>query len=348
MQRYSSVIICLVGCNIGPRVSDVPVDAPPLPDAPPEVSSILPPGTAVPSIVANAELINQIRINDGLNDATLTMNGGVVVRGTGKSAGATVRFWSFGAAPVEGNFAIAAPLYVFGTLDDAGVFTPLPDHPPLIDTICGDLRYSALRRVINVPVTAKYGGELITTMAALADAIELGLVGDPVADGTWVNMPVVLPGTMLEVGDPTLTPPVPTKQVYGRGYVVDVFELGTSLGRQPLRNGSIPIGQSSSLQSGVATGTPPVLSTAVDPQPVFQYAIPTAPPGMVFSYSPVTTDVVVRLATGIAPSAIVSDADLFKRSSTGSITGYYVTNVATYTVTTTVNNLQLQFAEGAP
>jgi hypothetical protein len=347
MTRYS-IIICLAACNIGPRVSDQPVDAPIAPDAPPEVSSILPPGTAVPSISANDELVSQIRINDGLNDTTLTMNGGVVVRSTGKSAGATVRYWNFGATPVEGNFAVAAPLYVFGTLDDAGVFTPLPDHPPLIDTICGDVRYSPIRRVINVPVTTKYAGELITTMAALSDAIDLGLVGEPIADGTWVNMPVVLPGTSLEVGDPSLTPPVPAKQVYGRGYLVEVFELGTSLGRQPLRNGSIPIGQSSSLQSGVATGTPPVLSTAVDPQPVFQYPIPTAPPGMTFSYSPVTTDVVVRLATDVAPTAIVADADLFRRSSSGAITGYYVTTVAMYTVTTTVNNLQLQFAEGSP
>jgi len=350
--KHLLVAMAVTGCNLGPLVSDETIDAPPMPDAPdaptPGSTNILPPGTAVPSISTNAELVNQIRINDGLNDTTLANNGGVVVRGTGKSAGAIVRYWNFGPMPTESGFAVLAPLYVFGRLDGAGAFTPLTDHPPLIDTICGDLRYSPIRRVINVPVTALYAGERITTLAALSDAIELGLVGDPVPDGTWVNLPVVMPSTQLEVGDPLVYPPQPAKQVYGRGYLVDVFELGTSLGRQPYRSGSVPIGQASGLQSGVATGTPPVLSTAIDPQLVFQYAIPTVPPAGVFSYTPVSTDVVVRLATGIAPSVIVSDADLFKRSTSGAITGYYIDKVASYTVMTTVNNLQLQFTEGSP
>ncbi len=249
---------------------------------------------------------------------------------------------------MEGTIAVLAPLYVFGTLDTSGVFTPLPTHPPLIDTICGDVRYSPIRRVTDVPVTDKYAGELITTTAALSDAIDLGLVGDPVPDGTWVNMPVVLPGTTLEVGDPAMYPALPTQQVYGLGYLVDVFELGTSLGRQPLKNGMVPVGQASGLQSGVATGSPPLLSTATDPELVFQYAIPTTPPATTPSYSPLATDVTVRLADGIAPSAITSDSDLFKRSSGGAITGYYVDNVASYTVDTTTNNLQLQFADGSP
>jgi hypothetical protein len=347
--KHLMVVIAVAGCKLGPLVSDETLDAAPAPDAAaPGSDHILPPGTAVPSISTNAELINQIRINDGLNDTTLINNGGVVVRGTGKSAGAVVRFWNFGPALIESTIAVVAPLYVFGTVDGAGVFTPLPDHPPLIDTICGDVRYSAMRRVINVPVTDHYAGERITSLAALSDAIELGLVGDPVPDGTWVNMPVVLPDTKLEVGDPLVTPPASTRQVYGRGYLVDVFELGTSLGRQPLRFGSVPVGQASGLQTGVATGTPPILSTAIDPQSVFQYAIPTAPPAGVFSYSPLSADVVVRLATGVTPSMIVSDTDLFKRSSNGAITGYNVNNVASYVIMTTVNNVQLQFAEGSP
>jgi hypothetical protein len=45
---------------------------------------------------------------------------------------------------------------------------------------------------------------------------------------------------------------------------------------------------------------------------------------------------------------IDSDADLFTRSSSGSISGIYVDRVATYLVTTTVSNRQVQFAEGEP
>jgi hypothetical protein len=341
--KHSIIILCLAGCDIGPRVSD---DLPPDVFVPPDVPSgfqyLLPAGSTVQSIGINPELINQIRINDGLVDAALTASGGVITRGTGKSAGATVRFWNFGPTAVDSGFAVVAPLYVIGRMDT--VFTPIAEHPRLIDTIPGDIRYSALRRVINVPVTDKYKGELITSVDALGEALELGLVGDPVPDGTWVNIPVVLPAITLEVG---LVAPLASQQVYGRGYLVDVFELGTSLGRQPLRFGSVPIGQSSSLQTGVATGTPPTLPTAVDAQPVFQFAIPTVTP-TAFSYSPIANDVVVRLANGIAPAAITADLDLFRRNATGAITAHVVDTVSTFTITTTVNNLQLQFVEGSP
>jgi len=348
MRSNYLFLIGLAGCSLGPQVSDLPIDAAIPPDVAPS-TTILPPGSAVPSVGTNPELANQIRLNDGLSDSALMMNNGVVTRGTGKANGETVRYWNFGPVPLDGTFAVAAPLYVLGTLDEAtNVFTPLPDHLPLIDTVCGDIRYSPIRRVINVAVTAKYAGELITSTTALGQALDLGLVADPVPDGTYVNMPVVLPGTLLEVGDPMSFPPLPAKQVYGLGYVVNVFELGTSLGRQPLRNGSALIGQASALQSGVATGAPPVLSTAVDPQPVFQYARPTVAPTTMPNYTPVTTEVTVRLANGVAPAAITSDASLFKRSASGAITGYLVDNVAGFTVNTTTNDLQLQFVEGSP
>jgi len=351
--NYSIILICLAGCNLGPRVADppdaaLPVDAPPKPDAPdggPTYVDILPPGTVVPSISTNPELLIQIRINDGLVDTALAASGGVVTRSTGKSAGATVRFWNFGVAPVESGIAVAAPVYVLGTLD-AGVFTPLPNHPQMIDTLPGDIRYSPIRRVVNVPVTPLYAGEVITSVAALGEAIELGLLADPVNEGTWMNLPVVLPGTTLEVAPAPAAPMMP-RQVYARGYLVDVFELGTSLGRQPLRTGFVPVGQASLLQTGVATGTPPTLPTATDAQPVFQYAIPTVTP-TTFSYTPLATDVTVRLATGVAPSAITSDLDLFRRNATGAMTAYVPGNVATFTVGVTTTNMQLQFTEGSP
>lgn len=357
MRTKYLITMILAGCNLKPLVSDIPPDAidappaPPPPDATADASNLLPAGTVVPSIATNAELINQIRINDGLNDATLAASGGVVTRGTGKSGGVTVRYWNFGPATIETGIAVLGPMYVFGTVDaGTGAFTPLPDHPPLIDTICGDVRYSAIRRVINVPVTSAYAGQLITTMAALNDAINLGLVSDPVSDGTWVNMPVVLPGTTLEIGDPASYSPMPAQQVFSHGYLVDVFMLGTSLGRQTFKAGQVPIGQDSQLLSGVASGTPPILTTTPDPAPVFQYTIPTTPPvAGAPNYSPLCTDVSVRLASGIAPSAITADSpDLFKRSASGAVTGYNATNVASYTVLTTTNNIQIQYAEGSP
>ena len=140
--------------------------------------------------------------------------------------------------------------------------------------------------------------------------------------------------------------PLAATEVYGRGYRVELFPLGDSA--QPLRNNPIPMGQESRLLSGVATGTPPVLPTALDAQPVFQYGIPTTPPTTTFNYTPLVTELDVRLANGVDPTTITNDTQLFKRAATGSITGYYTDTVASYVVTTTVSNKQIQFAEGAP
>ncbi|MGE5187128.1 MAG: hypothetical protein ACM31C_33995 [Acidobacteriota bacterium] len=331
--------ICVLGTAacLGPQASDTITGT--------GSKNILPAGATVPSIADNAELVSQIRLNLGISGSLLAMTGNVVPRSTGKAGGASVKYWSFGPVPIESGFAVAAPLYVLVTDNGDGTYTPIAEHPPLIDTICGDVRYSPIRRVTYVPVTDKYAGQLFPSVEALSDADAAGLIDTPVAAGTWVNMPVVLPGMQLEVATGTNAP---TTQVFGRGYKVDVFELGTLYGPQPLRNNLVPVGQASSLQSGVATGTPPVLPTAFDPQPVFQFAAPAGPPTMAPNYTPIATEVDVRLASGIAPSAITSDGDLFARSASGAITGYSATNVASFTVTTTVTDRQVQFAEGSP
>jgi hypothetical protein len=336
------VVIGLAACKINPIGSNTPPDGPPA-----DAALILPAGSTVPSISTNAELIDQLRINEGLSYSTLMSNGFLVTRSTGKAGGAVVNYWNFGPATLEtNNIAVLAIMYVFGTMDGSGAFTPLTTHPPLIDSIPGDTRYSAFRRVVDVPVTAKYAGQQFTSADALTDAINLGLVGTPVADGTWVNLPVVLPGLTLEVS--STAPALPTQQVYAEGYLVDAFELGTSLGRQPLNKSTmVPVGQASSLLTGVASGSG-VISTTPDPEPVFQFSIPTAAPTTTPNYSPVTTTVTVQLATGIAPSAITADSQLFTRSSSGAISGYFVGNVASFTVTTTTNNMQIQFTDGEP
>jgi hypothetical protein len=348
--------LALAGCDqLGPRVNDVTADAPAQPqidattdtvvDAP--ASLILPSDATVPSISTNVALATQIQINDGLSDSALVTSGGVITRSTGKAAGATVLYWNFGAQAVAGNFVVSAPVYILAQSDGGGGYTPIAAHPMLIDSIPGDGRYSALRREVYVPVTSMYAGELITSVEALTEAIERGLVLDPVPKGTWRNMPVVPVGTKLEVGNGN--PAVAATVVYGRGYSVELIPLGGTLGVQPLRNNGIPQGQESRLLSGVASaGPPPTKPTALDPQPVFQYGIPAVPPTSTFNYTPVVVEVDVRLADTIAPSAITSDADLFVRSGTGAMTAYRVDNVETFTVTTIVSNKQIQFVDGEP
>jgi len=322
----------LVGCmKLGPQVSDDPDLG----------VNIKPDGTLIPGIADNPDLIAQIRINDGLVDAALAANGNTVIRSSGKAAGAPVFYWDFGAAQVEGAFAVVAPMFVF--VNQAG--QPLP-HPPLLDTIPGDLRYSAIRRVVNVMVTDKYNNELIPSKEALDDAIALGLVNEPVGDGTWLDAPVVLPNVKLEVATGQT---VGTHPAFARGFQVDYFELGTSLGsRQGFRGNLVPVGQGAFLLSGVPTGTPPTLPATVDPKPVFQFAIPAAAPNGMFNYTPLVTEVDVRLASGVAPTDIMADGDLFKRGVTGAISAYFSDKVLTFTVTTTVTHKTIQFKEGSP
>jgi hypothetical protein len=56
----------------------------------------------------------------------------------------------------------------------------------------------------------------------------------------------------------------------------------------------------------------------------------------------------VRLATGVDPTTVLSDAQLFRRATSGSISGYYTDTVNDMTVTTTVSNKQIQFVDGEP
>jgi hypothetical protein len=334
MMRKTSISCCLLvaACDVLKPPANVDATS----------SNILPPGSDLPSVATNPELVTQITLNQGLSAAALAASGGVVKRTPGKAAGAPVLYWNFGTTPIEAPFAVAAPLYILATQDASGNFTPVDTHPYLLDTIPGDVRYSPIRRVVYVPVTDRYHGELLPTLAALSDALALGLVGEPVPAGTWEDLPVVAPGVMLEVSAGVA---MPAMEVFAHGYRVDAFELGTSLGRFSLVRNTIPQGQASTLFSGVATGVPPTLPNTPDPQVVFQLAVPTTASS---PYSPVTTEVDVRLATGIAPSAILQDSDLFTRGPTGAISAYRTDNVASFAITLTVTNKQFQFADGAP
>src|SRR4029079_3869345 len=116
-----------------------------------------------------------------------------------------------------------APLYVFGTGDPNTTGFVQNSHLPLVDAVPGDVAYSPVHNLYRVVVTDKYHDEKITTTAALADAIELGLVQQPVAIKAFLDMPLVRPGTRLDVG--TGGPALPNA-VYGHGFIVDAYRLG--------------------------------------------------------------------------------------------------------------------------
>lgn len=327
MRRFFVPTVALAsltaaGC-LGPLVEDEPGAS----------VHVLPPGAAVPGVDEDPELLRQITVHDGLDDEDLEENGGVVLRIEGFAGGDAIAYWSFGEASRNG-----APLYVI-VEETSGGPVRLVEHPYLLDTIPGDPTYGPIRRIQHVRVTARYRGELITSVEALADAIDLGLVEEPEPTGTWVNLPVVPPGTLLEVGGAAGTAePV---AVFAHGHRVDAFELGGARGVQPMsRSGFVPVGQAAQLAEAG--------SLRFDKGPVFQYVAPAQLPGEAPNYAALVTLVEVRLADGVvADESIRSDADLFRRSMTGSITG--VTEVVDeFVVTERIVNWPLQFEEGSP
>ena len=309
---------------LGPRVSDMPGAS----------ANILPSDATIQPVAQNADLLNQITLNDSLDDKAL-MPGGVIQRGTGASNGASVMYWAFGDADRA-----PAPIYLFGTGDPTKPsFQPFPPdgHLPLVEAVPGDAEYEPIHTIYNVAVTERYHGEKITTMGALADAIEIGLVQEPVATKIFVNWPIVRPGLRLEVGGTAGTkPPTP---LYSHGYIVDSFPLGGMYSMQPDPFGLLPTSQVSFLRE-------PQQPAYDSTRPIFQATIPTSQPQMSANYTPVSIVVNVDLTTTGAASGIHGDGDLFTRSSTtGAITGTKPI-VRQFTVTTTTLDLQLQYGDG--
>jgi hypothetical protein len=328
VQRLAVATIAVTAACLGSRV----------PDQPGASANLLPANANVLELIANPDLTNQVTLNDGLDTDSLTdpAHPNVIVRGTGKSAGSDVRFWAFGKATRA-----PAPIYLFGKLVD-GQLKPLdPAHLPLVEAIPGDYQYNPIHSIYHVVPTAKYRGELITTTAALADAIELGLVEAPIATGTVMCRPIVRPGLALEVdtaaGSTSVTV-APTK-LYGRGYLVDSFELGQAFSPQPNPKGLLLTRQVSYLRQQTQGGS------YDHTRPIFQATIPTDPPPTgpmaMANYTPLSVVVDVDLESGTTPAEITSDDQLFKRS-----TGMTQPAVAQFTVTSTSLLLQLQFTKG--
>lgn len=336
MHRLGDCFVALAilgttsGCRLGPLA----------PDEPGASENVLPRDTPIPAVTSNNALMSQIIVNDHLDTLALMTNHNVIVRGTGMMTsavgdGVTARYWAFGEADRA-----PTPIYVFGQGDPMSPsFTPLTDHPPLVEVVPGDVDYEAVHAIFNVRVTEKYDGQRITTPAALSDAIDLGLVEAPVSIKVFVNWPIVRSGLRLEVATGTSVPPTP---VYAHGYQVDSFPLGGMFGRQPNPFGLLPTAQVSFLREA---GKPSYDRT----RPIFQATVPTAAPGATSTYTPVSVVVKVDLARGVNATDIRKDGDLFTRSTTtGEIVIADVNKVAQLVVTDEIIDLQIQFTDGAP
>jgi hypothetical protein len=158
---------------------------------------VLPEGARVPKAADDEALAMRILNNAGAS-------GPLVPLRTGFASGAEVAYWDFGVSTTS-----VEPVWIL----ERGKGDRL-DHPPIVDSLPGDDAYSPFRSVFTVRVTAAYDGERISSLPALEDAIDLGLVEEPVATGTYVSWPIVPADFALErSADEPLTP----LELYGNG-----------------------------------------------------------------------------------------------------------------------------------
>ncbi len=317
-----STAFLLAGCELDPLVEDQPGAS----------VHVLPPGADVPRIETSPDRLHQLEVHDGIDDRGLEEAEGVVERVTGRADGVEVSYWKMG------EVSLAAGLVYQLVRADGDDVVPV-DHPYVLDSLPGDNGYSPVRRLQHVRVTDRYAGELLPTVRALIDAEDLGLIEPAEPAGVWLSIPVVPPDTRLDVGDGIA--PAPTVEVFAEGFRVDVFLIGGPYLEQPTTSsGSVPTGQLSFLAEAEDFDVD-------DDVPILQFGIPTEAPGDSHNYTPLATVLHVRLAPGVLASDITSDADLFTRSSRGSING--VTDlVDSFEDTGVVKYWPVQIQEGSP
>jgi len=138
--------------------------------------------------------------------------------------GQRVDWWDLGPAsptPIPGYMLVEEREDGYFPGPDGRVFAPLMEHPVVFNLIPGDLGYSPLWTIVLVPVTDRYQGELLTSVEAIDEAEQLGLVEPGVATPLVSNCPVVTADTRLRrtPGGP-LEEPYPA---YYHGQIVHLF-----------------------------------------------------------------------------------------------------------------------------
>lgn len=198
------------------------------------------PGSSVPDVTTSFDLVGRIEGADGV-----TTN--PVPRKPAYVGGAQVLHWDLGTVP---RFAITA--YELRYCDENGAPIPGPDgyvaHPRIVDAVPGDPSYSPYFRIWTACVTERYAGEVLPSLAALEDAVVLGLLLEPQPTASYLHMPILAPDVTIEVGGGT-DPVAPDDVVYYRRLAVPRFVLGADAG--PTRS---PAPRPSS-RAGACTGS---------------------------------------------------------------------------------------------
>jgi hypothetical protein len=297
-----------------------------VPDDPGASVHVLPPGTQVPHVSVDPELERQIRVNDQLSDTALEENMGVVPLVKGYAGGAEIRYWDFGEAPRFGAL-------LFQLVRREGETLVPVAHPLIADSLPGERFYSPFWLLQTVEVTDAYQGHVLPSADAIFDAVDLGLVLEPVPAMLWADGPIVPKGTTLDRGEGQ--PRGQTLEVYANGYVVDMLLIGGDNAFKVLeRAGSIPRGDVHQIWIGNAE--------SLSKEPIFQNGI-----------DPWTAAVRVIQCRVTPPdpddpsTKIDDEAEMFTRSMTGSLS-QATDRVVSWTMTTSTKNWPIQIVAASP
>lgn len=174
MKRWQGAALGVALCSgcLEPLVGDDPGYS----------QNVLPPGSVVPSGYADLQISHKIDRGDGLSVPLVPMS-------TGYADGRELKYWDFGPAGRS-----AGEAYALATCGADG--QPLPDArigqwPVIVDNIPGDGDYTPYRAISWVCLTAQWGGQIVSSVDALGDAIKLGLLAEPLPPTFWVNLPIV-------------------------------------------------------------------------------------------------------------------------------------------------------------
>lgn len=142
----------------------------------------------VPSVSGDPALARRVDMNDGISNGMAPLKKAFAV-------GREVQYWDLGTGKGTGT-----PAYRLARCDaehkplERGILS----HPLLFDAVPGDADYTQFWSIFYVCVTDTYAGQLVTSLSALSDAYELGLLIEPTEPMAWIFSPVVQDGVVLE------------------------------------------------------------------------------------------------------------------------------------------------------
>jgi hypothetical protein len=179
-------------------------------------SYVLPWDAEIPELEADEAAAKKLALNASL--------GSFIPLRTGYFNGKEVKYWDFGELPSIG----LKPMYIFRYHDETGDAVDLVQdetHPNLIDAIPGDTAYTPLRQIYAVNLDVKtYRGERITSIRALEDAVDMGLVEPPVPSDYFTNCLVVPSSIQMQITEDGQT--AGPEIAYYRGRIVKQFCVG--------------------------------------------------------------------------------------------------------------------------